>query len=93
MEFSKKEIWSGQPSPSPGDLFNPGIEPRSPTLQADSLPAEAQGKPKITGVGSISLLQRTFPAQESNRRLLHCKPILYQLSYHGSPNCMLNCTV
>ena len=38
--------------PSPWDLPNPGIKPRSPTLQADSLPAEPQGKPKNTGVGS-----------------------------------------
>jgi len=45
MEFSRPEYWSGQPFPSPGDLPNPGIEPRSPTLQADSLPVEPQGKP------------------------------------------------
>ena len=44
MEFSRPEYWSGEPLPSPGDLPNPGIEPRSPTLQADSLPAEPQGK-------------------------------------------------
>ena len=43
MEFSRPEYWSGSPFPSPGDLPNPGIEPRSPTLQADSLPAEPQG--------------------------------------------------
>ena len=43
---------------------NPRIEPRSPTLQADSSPAEPQGKPKNTGVGSLSLLQRIFPTQE-----------------------------
>ena len=43
--FSRPEYWNGQPFPSPGDLPNPGIEPRSPTLQADSLPAEPQGKP------------------------------------------------
>ena len=36
--FFKQEYWSGLPFPSPGDLSNPGIEPRSPTLQADSLP-------------------------------------------------------
>jgi len=36
---------------------HPGIDPRSPTLHADSLPAESQGKPKNTGVGSLSLLQ------------------------------------
>ena len=43
------------PFPSPGDLPNPGIKPRSPTLQADSLPAELQGKPNNTGVGGLSL--------------------------------------
>ena len=37
MEFSKQEHWSGLPSPSPGDLPDPGIKPRSPALQADSL--------------------------------------------------------
>ena len=46
-------------------------KPRSPTLQADSLPAEPQGKPKNTGVGSLSLLQWIFPTQESNQDLLH----------------------
>ena len=53
---------------TPGDP-NPGIEPRYPSLQADSLPAEPQGKPKNTGVDSLSLLQRIFPTQESNRGL------------------------
>ena len=66
-------------------LPKPGIEPRSPTLQADSLPAEPQGKPKNTGVGSLSLLQQIFPIQELNQGLLHCRQILYQLSYQGSP--------
>ena len=81
MEFSRPEPWSGPP----GDLPNQGIEPRSPTLQADSLPAEPQAKPKNTGVGSLSLLQRIFPTQESNQGLLHCRQILYQLSYEGNP--------
>ena len=85
MEFSRLEYWSGQPFLSPGDLPNPGIEPRSPTLQADSLPAEPQGQPKNTRVGSLSLLQQIFPTQESNQGLLHCGQILYQLSYEGSP--------
>ena len=49
-----------------------------------SLPAEPQGKPKNTGVGSLSLLQWIFPTQESNRGLLHCRWILYHLSYQGS---------
>ena len=47
MEFSRPEYWSGYPFPSPGDLSNPGNEPRSPTLQADSLPAKPQGSPRI----------------------------------------------
>ena len=64
--------------------FQPRIEPRSPALQADSLPAETQGKPRNTWVGSLSLLQQTFPTQELNWGLLHCRWILYQLSYHGS---------
>ena len=38
MGFSRQEYWSGLPFPSPGDLPNPGIEPKSPALQADSLP-------------------------------------------------------
>ena len=54
-------------------------------MQADSLPAEPQGKPKNTGVGSLSLLRRIFPTQELNWGLLHCKQVLYQLSYQGSP--------
>ena len=45
MRFSKQEYWSGLPCPPPGDLLNPGIEPRSPTLQADSLLSEPSGKP------------------------------------------------
>ena len=57
MEFSRPDYWSGQPFPSPGDLPNPGIQPRSPALQTDSLPAKPQGKPKNTGVDSLSLLQ------------------------------------
>ena len=84
MEFSRPEYWSGKPFPSPGDLPNPGIEPRSPALQVDSLPPEPQGKPKNTGVGRLLLLQRIFPTQELNRGLLHCRQILYQLSYQRS---------
>ena len=63
----------------------PRIKPRSPTLQADSLPAELQGKSKNTGVGRLSLLQWIFLTQELNWGLLHCRCILYQLSYEGNP--------
>ena len=54
--FSRQEYWSGLPRSPPGGLPNPGIEPRSPTLQADSLLSELPGKPKHIGVGSLSLL-------------------------------------
>ena len=46
MEFSRQEYWSGLPVPSPEDLPHPGIKPRSPVLQADSLPSEPPGKPQ-----------------------------------------------
>ena len=45
MEFSRQEYWSGLPFISPGDLPNPGIEPGSPALQANTLPSEPAGKP------------------------------------------------
>ena len=47
MGFSRQEYWSGLPFPSPGDLPNPGIEPRSPALQTDALPSEPPVKPSI----------------------------------------------
>ena len=50
-----------------------------------SLQAEPQGKPKNTGMGSLSLLQGIFLTPELNRGLLYCRQILYQLSYKGSP--------
>ena len=84
MEFSRPEYWNGSPVPSPGDLPNPGMEPKSPALQADSLPAEPQGKPKNTGVGNLSLLQWIFLTQESNQGILLCRQYFYQLSCQGS---------
>ena len=68
---------------------NPGIEPTSPKLQVDFLPAEPQGKLKNTGVSSLSL-QHIFSTQESNGGLLHCRWILYQLSYQVSPSIWSN---
>ena len=54
-------------------------------LQGDSLPAEPPGKPKNTGVGSLSLLQQIFLTQESNWGLLYCRQILYQLALREAP--------
>ena len=50
MGFSRQEYWSGLPFPSPGDLPDPGIEPRSPTLQADALTSAPPGKPLNTRI-------------------------------------------
>ena len=65
-------------------------QPKSPAMQADFLPSEPPGKPKDTGVGSLFLLQGIFPTQESNQGFLHCRQILYQLSYQGSPSHLVN---
>ena len=71
MGFSRQEYWSGLPLSSPEDLSDPGVKPRSPTLQADSLPSELQGSPdKNNGVGSHSLLQGIFRTQGLNVGLM-----------------------
>ena len=58
MDFSRQEYWSGLPYPPPGDLPNPGIEPGSPALQADSLPSEAPGTPRVRR--GLTKLQRCY---------------------------------
>jgi len=83
MRISRQEYWSGLPCPPPGDCPKPGIKPRSSSLRADSVLSEPPGKSKNTGVDSLSFLQQNFSTQESNRGLLHCRWILYQLSYQG----------
>ena len=62
-----------------------GLKPRAPALQAESLPSEPPGKSMNTGVGSLSLLQGIFLTKKLNWGLLHCRWILQQLSYEGSP--------
>ena len=70
--------------PSSRGSFQPRYWTRSLVLQVDSLLSEPPGKPKNTGVGSLSFLQGIFLSQESNRGLLHCRWIPYHLSYQGS---------
>ena len=73
MDFSQPGFSGHGDSPDKNTevgLPNPAIEPRSPTLKADSLPSESAGKAKNTAVGSLSLLQGILPTQESNRGLL-----------------------
>ena len=100
MEFSRQEYCSGLPFPTPGYLPNPGLEPKSPALQADSFPPETPGKPKQslwnspgknTGAGCHFLLQGIFPNQGLNPSLLHCRQILYHLSHQGSPIVKTKC--
>ena len=57
----------------------------SNSLQPHGLYSPWNSPGRDTGVGSLSLLQGIFPIQESNRGLLYCRQILYQLSHHGSP--------
>ena len=87
MGFSRQEYWSGLPCPSPGYLPDPGIEPRSPALQADSLPTEPPGKPMNTGVGSLILLQGTL-AKLPGKPKDGDNPNVYQLK-NGLEKCGL----
>ena len=56
MGFSREEYWSGLPFPSPGDLPDPGIEPRSPALETDALTSKPPGKKKTKQVPDKPLL-------------------------------------
>ena len=60
MEFSRPEYWSEWPFPSPGDLPNPGMKPRSPIMQADSLPSEPPGKPVVAVSKRLNLLLYSY---------------------------------
>ena len=84
-DFPGKNTGAGCHALLQGIFPTQGSKPRSPALQADSLPSEPPEKPKNTGVGSLSLLQGIFPTQELSQGLLHCRRIPYQLSYQRSP--------
>ena len=64
MEISRQEQWSGLPLPSPGDLPDPGIEPGSPALQADSSPSEPLGTPELSSI-IIEIPTRACEGQEN----------------------------
>ena len=65
MGFSRQEYWRGLPYPPPGDLPNPGIKPRSPALQGDSLPPELPGKP------TKAIIPNKWQNQDSDPLLCH----------------------
>ena len=61
MGFSRQQYWSGLPFPSPGDLPDPGVEPRSPALQTDALPSKPPGKPHGAWAGPNTLKIFSLP--------------------------------
>ena len=71
MGFYRQEYWSGLPFPSPGDLLNPGTEPGSPALQADSLPLEPLGKL----IGKTKEMRLTAPTLDLLQAFVHVKPV------------------
>ena len=89
-ELSRPEDWNGSLSLLEG-MFptqvcpRPGIEPRSPALQADSLPAEPPGKPKKLEWVAHPFSSRSSHSQELNRGLLHCRWILLPAELPGKP--------
>ena len=80
-EFSRQEYWSGLPFPSPGDFFDPGIKPRSPALQADSLLSKLQGSPKLYILYSPLLLLNHYSLP--NKPLSSFETFCYSVVMHG----------
>ena len=71
MEFSRQDYWSGWPFLPPGELPDPGIEPGSLALQADSLPAELPGKPLYPQ--KLILILSSFPLlNKLNPTIIKC---------------------
>ena len=80
MGFSRQEYWSGLPFPSPGDLPDPGIEPRSPALQEDTLPSEPLGKLKQNKKGYPKYWMHIFFCQTGSKLLYKSKIFYYILT-------------
>ena len=85
MGFSRQGYWSGWQFSSLGVFLTQRLNSGLLLLQVDSLPTEPPGKPKHTGVGSLSLLQRIFPSQESNQGFLHCQEDSLPTELPGKP--------
>ena len=66
--FFRKGYWSGLPFPSPGDLADPGIKPRSSALQTDALPSEPPGRPRWPFSHRLKHLQRIWAAEDGGKR-------------------------
>ena len=92
MGFSRQEYWSALPFPSPGDLPNPGIEPRSPALYADALPSEPPGKPVAFKSQSGVFQVRRVSESEQLLSLALVRPLLWQ-DWGSSSSCLLPATL
>ena len=87
MGFSRQEYWSGLPFPSPGDLPDPGIELRSPALQADALTSEPPGKPLL-----LFNHQYFGTAVAGSRDKAGKNKKLNKQKIGNHPRCMTNCS-
>ena len=84
MEFSRQEYWSGLPFPSPGDLPDSGIEPGSPALQADALPSEPPGKPRVKNPPAMQEMWVQFLGQEDPlEEVTATTPVFFPGESHG----------
>ena len=84
MEFSRPEYWSGLPFPPPGDLPNPGIEPRfyvNPHCRGILYQLSHKGSPRILKWIALPFSKGYSPCRKSNPGLPHCRQILYQRSH------------
>ena len=80
MGFSRQGYWSGLPFPFPGDLPDPGIEPRAPALQADALPSEPPG-----------IATRAITVPHHYQGSLHCNEITFLVTVTPKPLIYLLC--
>ena len=91
MGLSRQEYWSGLPFPSPGDLHDPGIKPRSPASQVDSLLSEPPGKPKKQGTQKTCVSLSTTLSGEITILFLSNIPTC-KFGWHCSVNFILKDT-
>ena len=89
MEFSRQEYWSGVPFPSPGDLPNPGIEPGSPALQADTLPSESRGKPYDPAIPLLGIYPENTTIQKDTCSPMFIATLFTIARTWKQPNCPL----
>ena len=94
--FSRQEYWSGLPFPSPGDLPDPGIEPRSPALQGDALTSEPPGKPctlvyelDFIVISKVVIIIFCFPNQANIPKIFTCEYSYFNIFVLYNTNCEL----